>query len=254
MKKRIDPERLAHFTLGVWHPLALPADRQNRAGFEALEIGDYPCNIDRRLRQQAIDAVRQFEAALDGIGCDFTSLSGPLHHKIYLDLPLREGAKAAAAIAQAARRLGLAYLNFESDALILPPPSSESEKPVHAHPPRALLTEQPAQVTFGPWTIQAYGRCKNFVLGRSHAYPIEAMAAFGSLGVDSEKESEIQYHGKSPVELHIYRGWFYLVGSIETGRPNDARDRCFHRFGAGFEAGVGVRDKYALAGECARAQ
>src|SRR5260370_23860049 len=59
--------------------------------------------------------------------------------------------------------------------------------------------------------------CANFALAREQAYPPELMAVFDSLGIDFRKESEVHHYGRTPAGLHTYRGWFYVIRSIEDG-------------------------------------
>jgi len=117
---------------------------------------------------------------------------------------------------------------------------------------------------FGPWTIQSdvaatrrcYEHCKhggteacgcpnctNFALVRELAYPLELLALFDSLGIDFKKEHEVHHYRRTPAGLHIYRGWFYVVGSVAQGpdswiRQQDGKwERRFHRVNPTFEVG-----------------
>ncbi len=120
------------------------------------------------------------------------------------------------------------------------------------------------KLAFGPWTMQAdvaatrrcyeqskHGgteacgcpNCINFVLLREHAYPLELLALFKSLRIDFKKENEVHHYGRTPAGLHIYRGWFYVVGSLEQGpdswiRQEDGKwERHFHKVTPTFEVG-----------------
>jgi len=263
------------YELGVWHPLALPAGRQNRAGYESLDVAKYPSNIERKRRQEAIDAVRAFHDEVTGLlGCH-ASVSGPLHHRLRLDRPPGGAIYVASAVEGAAQRHGLVCYDPQTDTLTLPlsPAFGEAEIPAAASE-LATPVEQPVLVTFGPWTIRGYveatkacykrvekggsdacecDNCTNFALARERAYPPEVLAALDSLGIDRRKESEVHYYGKMPAGLHTYRGWFYFVGVVEDGPKcwheltDKQWERHFHRIGPGFEVGLGSKTAFGFA-------
>ena len=91
-----------------------------------------------------------------------------------------------------------------------------------------------------------------FAKVRDQAYPPEVLKTFDSLGIDFRKESEVHYYGRTPAGLHTYRGWFYLVGSIEQGPdswfhpPSGKPERRFHRIGPHFEVGLGRKSGYGF--------
>ncbi len=86
--------------------------------------------------------------------------------------------------------------------------------------------------------------CITFALVREQAYPLEMLALFDSIGIDFKKENEVHHYGRTPGGLHIYRGWFYVVGSIKQGpdswlRLGDGKcEGCFHRITPTFEVGL----------------
>lgn len=59
--------------------------------------------------------------------------------------------------------------------------------------------------------------CLNFAAVRECAYPPEALAIFGRLGIDPRKESEIWHTHRDESGLHHYGGFFHFVGFIEGG-------------------------------------
>jgi hypothetical protein len=272
------PRTITGIDLGVWHPLALPANKQNRAGYEMLDQAEHPSNIDRSRRHEAIHAVQAFRDELDElIVCDVLYRSRPLHHQIHLDLPPAAAISTVLAIAQAALRHGLVCYDPQTDTLTLPPSLSlaETHNPAGASQPPAIPAEPAINATFGPWTLRAYveatrrcysqieksgcdacgcANCKNFALVRDRAYPSEVLAIFNSLGIDIKKESEVHYYGRTPAGLHTYRGWFYLVGIVEHGPeswqklPNNRWERRFHPFRPSFEAGLGKKAEFGFSG------
>ena len=96
-------------------------------------------------------------------------------------------------------------------------------------------------VRFGRWTVRcdvgktraAYALttgcaeqcgctiCKNFVAARDSVYPAEVKRLFEELGIDIQRESEVVHSHRIARGRHSYSGWFYLFGTIESGR--DAR-------------------------------
>jgi hypothetical protein len=242
--------------------------------------GSYPSAVSRSDREQAIKAVRAFRgeakhlvAALPEGDSDFLELAGALHTHLYLSL--YAGAHTASAIAQSAQRHGLVCYDPQTETLTLPPSlgSGEIANPVAPHQQPMIPGEQAIVIAFGPWTLCAYvestrrcyrkikesgsdrcwcDNCKNFAQVRGQAYPPELLTVFDSLGVDFQKESEVHYYGRTPAGLHTYRGWFYLVGSIEHGPeswhhpPNGKPEKRFHRIGPCFEVGLGRKSGYGF--------
>ena len=53
-----------HFDLGIWHPSALPADKQNKEGYQVLqrrvEAHDWACDIEESLPSEGENAVEAF--------------------------------------------------------------------------------------------------------------------------------------------------------------------------------------------------
>ena len=265
------PQTTQGIDLGVWHPLALPADKQNRAGYEMLDHAEYPANLDRSRRQQAIHAIQAFRDELDQlVNCDVFYRSRPLQHQIHLDLAPDAAIPTAMTIAQAAQRHGLVCYDPQTDTLTLPPSLSS---PATDTKPPAIPDEPAITVPFGPWTLRSYlqatrrcysqieksgsdacgcANCKNFALVRDRAYPSEVLDLFSSFGIDFRKESEVHYYGRTSAGLHTYRGWFYLVGAIEHGPecwqklPNNQWERRFHQFRPGFEVGIGKKAEFGF--------
>jgi hypothetical protein len=265
------------YELGIWHPLALPADKQNRAGYESCRGAPwiYPSWASRRQRQQAIDAVRAFReeakdliAGMPEAGSDFQGVGGALHIQLYLSPAI--GSRIAAAIAETAQRHGLAFYDPQSNLLTLPAPGSSAVENVELPTPP---DEPGIAIAFGPWTIRAYvertrrcytkimeggsdrcacDNCRNLAQVRDRAYPPEVLTVFESLGVDSRKESEVHYYGRTPEGLHTYRGWLYLVGWIERGpdswyRPENGKpEKRFHRIGSHFEVGLSKKGDFGF--------
>jgi hypothetical protein len=52
---------------------------------------------------------------------------------------------------------------------------------------------------------------------RAQAYPPDVLVSLKELGVDYRKETELSHYARLPSGLHLYGGWFYVVGSIEDG-------------------------------------
>ncbi len=88
--------------------------------------------------------------------------------------------------------------------------------------------------------------CRNFAAVRSLAYPSDALALFDRLGIDFRKEAEIWECGPLDSGLHLYGGFFHLVGVIESGadafRSDGAEDLepLTERFSLGFTSDVSL--------------
>jgi hypothetical protein len=249
-----------------------------------LDVRAYPAWTDRGQREQAINAVQAFRDEVEDVfarlrqsselpdeDCDVSGIECPLHQHIYISQSA--AVKVAPAIAQSAQRHGLVYYDPQSDTLIPPAPLSrgETRQPVGSSEHVTIPNEEAIMIAFGPWIVRAYpettrrryqlvkesgsdacgcAECKNFVLGRNRAYPLEVLAVLDSLGADYRKESEVHHYGRTPAGLHTYRGWFYMAGSIESGPecwhklPDGKLERRFHRIGPDFEAGLGKKSEY----------
>ena len=90
--------------------------------------------------------------------------------------------------------------------------------------------------------------CKNFAVLREQAYPPDVLRLFEELGVDFRKETEVHHYGRLPSELHLYRGWFHIVGQLEHGpeawvKTEDGKwQRRFHQSSPTFEMGLHAKD------------
>jgi hypothetical protein len=268
------------FEVGIWHPLALPPDKQNRAGYKTLQgpSRSYQSNVSRSQRGQAINAVKAFVgeaedfiASMPEGESDFTSTSGPLH--IILHLNPDAGTRIGSAIAQSAQRHGLVFYDPQADLLLVPPHHIVSEVENSSGPSEEAISngEEATIITVGPWTVRALvaatrrcyekikesgsdrcgcDNCSNFAQVRDQAYPHEILSIFDSLGIDFKKESEVHYYGRISAGLHTYRGWFYFAGLLESGPeswyypPEGKPERRFHRFGPGFEIGLKRKSDY----------
>ena len=238
----------------------------------------YPSGVSRSDRARAINAVQAFRdeakdlvAALPEGESDFLELSGALHTHLYLSWKAR--ARIASAIAQSARRHGLVCYDPQTDTLTLPRSLGSAGNSAGVNEQPAIPSEPATIINFGPWIVQAYvettracyqkikesgsdrcrcDNCKNFAKVRDQAFPTEVLKTFDSLGVDFRKESEVHYYGRTPAGLHTYRGWFYLVGTIEQGPdswhypPDGKPEKRFHRIGPHFEVGLGSKSSYGF--------
>jgi len=262
------------FELGIWHPLALPPDKQNRAGYGTLQgpSRSYQPDVSRKQRGQAIYAVKAFAgeaedfiASMPEGESDFTSTSGPLHIILYLNPDA--GTRIGSAISQSAQRHGLVFYDPQADLLLVPPRHifSETENPAVPSEKAISNGEEATIITVGPWTVRAFvaatsrgyekikesgskrcgcDNCSNFAQVRDRAYPPDILTIFNSLGIDFRKESEVHYYGGTSAGLHTYRGWFYFAGLIESGPeswyypPEGKPGRRFHGIGPSFEIGI----------------
>lgn len=59
--------------------------------------------------------------------------------------------------------------------------------------------------------------CKNFLAQRQSLYPEAALLLFDQLGINPGREAEIYHNAKMASGLHLYGGWFHLVGEIDKG-------------------------------------
>jgi hypothetical protein len=66
--------------------------------------------------------------------------------------------------------------------------------------------------------------CFNFAQARHLCFETDWIDLLEWLGIDPLLESEVVYRGPSRGGLHLYSGWFHLVGQIESGpRSNIGR-------------------------------
>ncbi|HYL74550.1 MAG TPA: hypothetical protein VEU96_10115 [Bryobacteraceae bacterium] len=270
------------FELGIWHPLALPADKQDRAGYKTLQgpSRSYQSTVSRSERRQAINAVRAFvDEAADFIAAlpegesDLTSASGPLH--IIIRLNPDAGIRIVSAIAESAHRHGLVFYDPQADILAVPPQRifSEAENSFGSTEEAISNNEEATIITVGPWTVKAFvattkryyekitesgsdrcgcENCSNFAQLRDQAYPPEMLSVFDSLGINFSRESEVHYYGRTSAELHTYRGWFYFAGLMESGPdswyhpPEGKPEKRFYRIGPRFEMGLKKKADYGF--------
>lgn len=65
--------------------------------------------------------------------------------------------------------------------------------------------------------------CRNFIASRDRAYPPEALDLFHSLGVRSDRETEIGAPLRLAEGCWLYGGWFHFVGRIVEGPKRPGR-------------------------------
>lgn len=96
----------------------------------------------------------------------------------------------------------------------------------------------PRQLAIGPWTISydpqatrlAYAgvplgspetcgcdTCSNFAAARRRVYTPAVRALLERLGVHHRKEAEVYHNGRLQDGVHLYGGWFHVVGAFERG-------------------------------------
>jgi hypothetical protein len=123
-----------HFDLGVWHPSALPGDKRNTEGYQALqralEENDCTCEVDESRPGEAEKAVQAFEAEVCalvdalpeeevcGRSWSIVLRRNPLF--ILISLWPTVGTELAPAIVESARRHGLVCYDPQSDVVTLP--------------------------------------------------------------------------------------------------------------------------------------
>lgn len=60
--------------------------------------------------------------------------------------------------------------------------------------------------------------CRNFGAVRIDAvYPNDAIRLFDDLGIEHDQPFELSHYSRMPSGLHLYGGWHYFCGSIESG-------------------------------------
>ncbi len=59
--------------------------------------------------------------------------------------------------------------------------------------------------------------CRNFALARPQLYPPEVLSLFEKLGIPSDREAEVYHITRLPSGLHLYGGFFHLVGALVAG-------------------------------------
>jgi hypothetical protein len=77
--------------------------------------------------------------------------------------------------------------------------------------------------------------CKNFALVQEEAYPAHVKQLFDELGIDRKQPFELSHYSRMPSGLHLYGGWHYFCGSVESG-PTSLNT--LHRVSATFEIGL----------------
>ena len=123
-----------HFDLGVWHPSALPADKQNKAGYHVIqrrvEEDDWTCEVEESHPSEAEKAVQAFSdevsALVDALphenACSrswsIVLRCNPLFRLISLWPTV--AIELVPAIAESAMRHGLVYYDPQSDMVRLP--------------------------------------------------------------------------------------------------------------------------------------
>lgn len=61
--------------------------------------------------------------------------------------------------------------------------------------------------------------CRNFIAGRTQAFPDAFRTFLAELGIDPNKEGEVYECGPVEGGLYFYGGWFYFVGElVEAGQ------------------------------------
>ncbi|MGA2434051.1 MAG: hypothetical protein ABSG25_02060 [Bryobacteraceae bacterium] len=110
------------FTLGIWHPSALPSDKWNRAGFEILDSGSLRNVVEQ---SDAVSAMEEFRDQVEGFTADFADVdwdmffvSEPLYHLISLSTNLVPNV--APRIVALAKDRGLVCYDPQSDTVTLP--------------------------------------------------------------------------------------------------------------------------------------
>jgi hypothetical protein len=58
--------------------------------------------------------------------------------------------------------------------------------------------------------------CRNFAAQRDLVYPPSFRALLDQLGIDPDKEGEVDEYGPVKDGCHFYDGWFYLIGELLT--------------------------------------
>jgi hypothetical protein len=123
-----------HFDLGIWHPSALPADKQNKEGYHVLEQRvkeeDCTCEAEDSDPTEAEQAVQAFsdevfalvEALPDEEVCSrswsIVLRCNPLFH--LMSLWPTVAIELAPAIAESAKRHGLVCYDPQNDVVTLP--------------------------------------------------------------------------------------------------------------------------------------
>jgi hypothetical protein len=131
LRSRLVPGRPPEyqFTLGIWHPYALPADKQNRAGFWMLDRGDEVPMDEGPQADGAVGDVQSFRNEVEELlvylprdeDWDIFFFSGSLYHLISLPGP---ALGLAPAILNLAKRRKLVSYDPQTDTLTLPRPDA----------------------------------------------------------------------------------------------------------------------------------
>jgi hypothetical protein len=123
-----------HFDLGIWHPSALPIDKQNREGYHDLERwvnqDDWDSEIEERHPEEAVAAIQSFSdsvtALIDALP-EEEICSRPWSivfrcHALFRLISLwpTVGIELAPAIVESAQRHGLICYDPQNDMVTLP--------------------------------------------------------------------------------------------------------------------------------------
>jgi hypothetical protein len=120
-----------HFDLGVWHPSALPVDKQNRDGYQVLQRriyeGDWDCETEEPLPDESIESFCDSVTALIDALPEDDVCSRPWsiafrRHPLFCLISLwpAVGVVLGPAIVEKARRHGLICYDPQSDMVTLP--------------------------------------------------------------------------------------------------------------------------------------
>jgi hypothetical protein len=123
-----------HFDLAIWHPSALPPDKQNKEGYylleQRVEEEDCTCEVEERHPSEAENAVWAFHddviALVDALpdeevcsrSWSIVLRYSPLFHLISLWPTV--AIELAPAIAESAQRHGLVHYDPQKDVVTLP--------------------------------------------------------------------------------------------------------------------------------------
>ena len=123
-----------HFDLGIWHPSAVPADKQNKEGYHVLqrqvEEDDWACEVEESRPSESENAVEAFSdevtALVDALPEeDVCSRSWSIVLRCnslfrLISLWPTVAIELVPAIAESAMRHGLVYYDPQSDVVTLP--------------------------------------------------------------------------------------------------------------------------------------
>jgi hypothetical protein len=66
--------------------------------------------------------------------------------------------------------------------------------------------------------------CRNFAAQRELVYPPSFRALLDQLGIAAATEGEVFEYGPAEDGLHVYGGWFYLVGEMVAAGERNSND------------------------------